>query len=192
MEEHPMQIPLQVSFRHMEHSEAIESLVRERAMKLDDFFDHIMGCRVVIEPAGKHHEHGNLYDVRIDITVPDEEMVVSREPGQHAEYKDIRVALRDAFDAARRQLQDYVRRRRGFVKSLETSPKGRVSKIFPYQGYGFIETRDGRQIYFQRQSVLHQQFDELEVGCEVAFVEEEGEKGPQASTVKPVGKHHHV
>ena len=59
-----MQLPLQVSFRHMEHSEAIEALIRERAAKLDTFADHIMSCRVVVEPAGKHHLHGNLYEVQ--------------------------------------------------------------------------------------------------------------------------------
>jgi cold shock CspA family protein/ribosome-associated translation inhibitor RaiA len=176
----------------MEHSEAIESLVREKAAKLDTFADHIMGCRVVVEPAGKHHEHGNLYEVRIDLTVPGEEIVVTREPSQHTEHRDIHVALRDAFDTARRQLEDYVRRRRGFVKTLETAPHARVSKLFPDEGYGFLETPDDREIYFHRASVLHEGFDRLEIGTEVTFVEEEGKKGPQASTVKPVGRHHHL
>ena len=187
-----MQVPLQVSFRHMEHSEAIEALVREKVAKLDASPDHIMGCRVVVEPAGKHHEHGNLYEVRIDITVPGEEIVVTREPSEHAEYKDIQVAIRDAFDSARRRLEDYVRRRRGAVKALETAPHARVSKLFPDEGYGFLSTPDGREIYFHRHSVLHDGFDQLQIGTEVAFVEEEGKKGPQASTVRPVGRHHHL
>lgn len=187
-----MQLPLQVSFRHMEHSAPIEALIRERAAKLDTFADQIMSCRVVVEPASKHHEHGNLYEVRIDLTVPGEEIVVTREPSEHIEYKDIHVALRDAFDAARRQLEDYVRRRRGSVKTLETAPHARVSKLFPDEGYGFIKTPDGREIYFHCDSVLHKGFDRLEVGTEVTFVEEEGKKGPQASTVRPVGKHHHL
>jgi ribosomal subunit interface protein len=187
-----MQLPLQISFRHMEHSEAIELLVREKAAKLDTFADHIISCRVVVEPVGKHHQQGNLYDVRIDLTVPGEEIVVTHEPSQHTEYKDIHVALRDAFDSARRQLEDYVRRRRGAVKSHETAPHARVSKLFPDESYGFIETPDGREIYFHCDSVLHDGFNRLEVGTEVTFVEEEGKKGPQASTVKPVGKHHHL
>jgi ribosome-associated translation inhibitor RaiA len=107
-----MQLPLQVSFRHMQHSDAIEAIVRQKAAMLDKFADRIMGCRVVVEPSGKHHEHGNLYEVRIDLTVPGEEIAVTREPGEHTEYKDIHVALRDAFDSARRQLEDYVRRQR--------------------------------------------------------------------------------
>ncbi|HLN27407.1 MAG TPA: HPF/RaiA family ribosome-associated protein [Gemmataceae bacterium] len=187
-----MQLPLQISFRHMERSEEIEALVREKAAHLDTFADHIMSCRVVVEPAGKHHLHGNLYEVRIDIMVPDEEIAVTREPSQHTECRDIHVALRDAFDSARRKLEDYVRRRRGTVKALETAPHARVSKLFPDEGYGFLETPDGREVYFHRHSVLHEGFDRLQIGTEVTFVEEEGKKGPQASTVRPVGRHHHL
>ena len=187
-----MQLPLQISFRHMEHSDAIETVVREKATALDTFAEHIMSCRVVVELAGKHHQHGNLYEVRIDLTLPGGEIAVTREPSQHTEYRDIQVALRDAFDSARRRLEDYVRRRRGFVKTLETSPHARVSKIFPDEGYGFLATPDGREIYFHRHSVLHDEFDQLQIGTEVIFVEEEGKKGPQASTVRPVGRHHHL
>jgi cold shock CspA family protein len=187
-----MQLPLQVSFRHMDPSEAIEAIVRERADELDTFAGDIMSCRVVVEPAGKHHEHGNLYEVRIDLTLPGEEIAVTREPGKHTEYKDIQVAVRDAFDAARRKLEDYVRRRRQDVKTHEVPAHGRVSQLFPREGYGYIETPDGREVYFHRHSVLHEGFDGLEVGTEVSFVEEEGHKGPQASTVKLVGRHHHL
>ena len=187
-----MQLPLQISFRHMDHSESIEALVREKATHLDTFAGHIMSCRVVVEPAGKHHLHGNRYEVRIDLTVPGEEIAVTREPGEHTEYRDIQVALRDAFDSARRQLEDYVRRRRGSVKALETAPHARVTKLFPEEGYGFLETPDGREVYFHRHSVLHEGFDRLQVGTEVTFVEEGGKKGPQASTVRPVGRHHHL
>jgi cold shock CspA family protein len=176
----------------MQHSEEIEAIIREKVDKLDIFPDHIMGCRVVVEPAGKHHEHGNLYEVRIDITVPGEEIVVTREPSQRTAYKDIQVALRDAFDSARRRLADYVRRRQGSVKALETAPHARVSKIVPDEGYGFLQTPDGREIYFHRHSVLEEGFDQLQLGTEVTFVEEVGKKGAQASTVKLVGRHGHA
>jgi cold shock CspA family protein/ribosome-associated translation inhibitor RaiA len=184
-----MKLPLQVSFRHMEHSDAIDAEVREKAAMLDKFADHIMSCRVVVEPSGKHHQHGNQYEVRIDLAVPHEEIAVTREPSKHTEYKDIRVALRDAFDSARRQLEDYVRRCRGAVKAHEATPHARVIKLFPEEDYGFIETPEGREVYFHRASVLHQGFDRLRIGTEVAFVEEQGQKGPQASTVKLIGRH---
>jgi cold shock CspA family protein len=187
-----MQLPLQISFRHMEHSDAIETVVREKATALDTFAEHIMSCRVVVELAGKHHQHGNLYEVRIDLTLPGGEIAVTREPSQHTEYRDIQVALRDAFDSARRQLEDYVRRQRRDVKAHEIAPHARVSQLFPKEGYGFLATPDGREIYFHRHSVLHDEFDQLQIGTEVIFVEEEGKKGPQASTVRPVGRHHHL
>jgi cold shock CspA family protein/ribosome-associated translation inhibitor RaiA len=186
-----MKLPLQVSFRHMEHSEAIETLVREKAARLDKFAGDIMSCRVVIEPLAKHHKRGNPYDVRIDLTLPGKEIAISREAAWHEEFKHLEVALREAFDEARREVEDYVRLRRGDVKHHETPPYGRVSQLFPHLGYGFIETPDGREIYFHRHSVLHDAFDRLQVGTEVTFVEEEGLKGPQASTVKLVGRHHH-
>lgn len=187
-----MKLPMQVSFRHMEHSEAIEALVREKAARLDKYAADIMSCRVVIQPLAKHHKRGNPYEVRIDLTFAGKEIAITREAAEHEEFKHLEVALRDAFDEARREIEDYVRRRRKEVKHHEIPPHGRVSQLFPHQGYGFIETPDGREIYFHRHSVLHDAFDHLQIGTEVTFVEEQGRKGPQASTVKLVGRHHHL
>ena len=106
-----MAFPLEITFRHMDPSETIEALIREKVAKLETFPDHILSCRVVVEPKGKHRQDGNLYDVRIDLTVPGEEIVISRQADEHTEYRDLNVALRDAFDSARRQLTDHVRRR---------------------------------------------------------------------------------
>jgi ribosome-associated translation inhibitor RaiA len=104
-----MHLPLQIAFHNLEPNEAIEEGVRLRAAKLDEFAEHIMGCRVVIEVPHRHHQHGNLYQVRIDLTVPGEEIVVNREPPAHTQYRDVTVAIRNAFDSAQRQLEDYVR-----------------------------------------------------------------------------------
>jgi len=183
---------LQVTFRRMEHSDAIEAMVREKAALLDKFAGDIMSCRVVVDLVGKHHQHGNHYEVRLDITLPGDEITVTHEPGQHTEYRDIAIALRDAFDMARRRLEDSVRRQRGAVKAHEPLPHARVIQLLPTEGYGFLETPDGREVYFHRKSVLSDAFDQLEVGTEVTFVEEEGKKGPQASTVKLVGRHGHL
>jgi cold shock CspA family protein len=105
----------------------------------------------------------------------------------HAVDEDLYVAIRDAFDAARRRLEDYAGRQRGAVKSHEERHRARVSRLFPEEGYGFLATPDGREIYFHRHSVLHPGFDRLAIGTEVRFVEESGEKGPQASTVAIAG-----
>jgi ribosomal subunit interface protein len=185
-----MQIPLQITFQNMEPSPAVEARIREKAEKLDHFHDHIMACRVIVESTGQHHHHGNLYQIRIDITVPGSEVVVSRDSGLNHAHEDIYVAIRDAFNAARRQLEDRLRRTQRKVKNHETPPHGRVIEYFPEDGYGRIQTPDGREIYFHENSVLNGSFRELNIGSEVRFVEGQGEVGPQASSVRPVGKHH--
>lgn len=116
-EEKFMHIPMQITIRDIEHSEALESRIRDKAKKLDEFFDHIMSCRVVVEVPHKHQHQGKQFNVRIDLGVAGGEIVVNRD---HAE--DVYVALRDAFDAAKRQLEDYVRKIRGNVKKHETKP----------------------------------------------------------------------
>ncbi len=186
-----MHLPLQIAFHNLPHSEAMAEIIGENAVKLDEFYNHIMSCRVVVDVPHRHHHEGNLYQVRIDITVPGGEIVVNREPSLHEPSKDFRQAVRDAFDAARRQLEDFARRQRGAVKHLERQPHAKVARLFPQEGYGFLATADGRELYFHRDSVLHQAFDRLHVDSEVTFVEETGDKGPQATTVQLVGRHHH-
>ncbi|NIR29983.1 MAG: HPF/RaiA family ribosome-associated protein [Gammaproteobacteria bacterium] len=185
-----MRLPLEITFRNMQQSPAIESRIREKASKLEEFCEDIMGCRVAVEAPHRNHNKGNLYHIRIDLTVPDGELVVSRGPGQQHAHEDVYVAIRDAFNAAKRQVQDYMRRRRGHVKRHDAPPHGRIVQLYPEEGYGKIETPDGRLVYFHRNSVLNGDFDKLEVGVEVRFAEEKGDEGPQASTVKIVGKHH--
>jgi len=108
--------PVEIVFQNFASSPAVEARIRERAEKLDRFYDQIMGCRVAVEASHRRHHKGNLYHVRIDLTVPGEELVVSRVPDDKQAHEDIYVAIRDAFDAMRRQLEDYARRRRGQVK----------------------------------------------------------------------------
>lgn len=201
-----MILPIEVTFRGVQHNEQAEAWVREAAGKLDQVYSKIMSCRVVIELPHQHRHWGNPFQVRVDLSVPGKELTVTGEPKLpspqrvrqtkkskrleiDAPYKDLHVAIRDAFRAAKRQLQDYVRLRRRESKTHETQPRGRVSRIFAGEGYGFLTTQDGREVYFHRDSVLHNAFDRLEPGTEVNFAEEEGEKGPQASTVKATRRH---
>jgi cold shock CspA family protein len=161
-----------------------------------------MGCRVLVELADRHHASGSRYHVRIDLTVPGEEIVVAHEASLHATAQDVdaetatkvaepdperkhaRVAVREAFGIARRRLQDHGRRQRGTVKAAARQPLGRIVRLFPIDEYGYIEAEDGHEVYFQKSSVLKNAFDGLTVGSTVSFVEESGEKGPQGSTVK--------
>ncbi len=112
-----MQVPLEITFRGIPHSDAVETRIREKADKLEQFCDHIISCRVAVE-AEHHHQHqGNLYHVRIDLAVPNKHLVVSREHHDKQAHEDVYVALRDAFDAIKRQLEEYVRIQRGEVKN---------------------------------------------------------------------------
>lgn len=116
-----MQIPLQIIFRGIEPSEAVEARIREKADKLERFHSHIMSCRVAVESGHHHHHQGNLYHIRIDITTPGKEIVISRERHENQAHEDVYVAIRDAFNAAGRQLEDYVRMQRGEVKTHSTA-----------------------------------------------------------------------
>jgi cold shock CspA family protein/ribosome-associated translation inhibitor RaiA len=182
-----MEMPLQITAHDFALSPGIEAEIRKHAARLDTYYDRILRCRVVVEAPVGHHHRGGPFTVRLDLTVPRGELVVNRQADA-----DLLVAIRDAFDALRRRLEDYVREHRGDVKAHETVPVGKVAKLFPHEGYGFIETTDGREIYFHGHSVLDPGFDELHLGTEVRFVEEQGEKGPQASTVSFPGRlpHH--
>lgn len=179
-----MQLPLQITFRHMEPSEAVEARLHKEAEKLERFFDHIMSCRISVEAPHGHHHQGRLYKVRIDLTLPGAELAASREHHDNHAHEDVYVAIRDAFDAIQRQLEDYARRRRGHVKTHELPTYGQVIRLYPFEDYGIIQTADGREIYFHRNSLLNIEFDKLEEGTRVRFVEVPGDQGPQASAVQ--------
>jgi ribosomal subunit interface protein len=187
-----MQVPVQVTFRDMPLSDAVEAACHREAEKLDRYFDRITSCRVVVAESHHRHQKGNLYEIRVGLTVPGREIVVNREPALHHRDEDIFVALREAFDRVQRQLEDYARRRRGDVKVHEGPPRGRIVRLVPGENCGFLETLEGREIYFHRNSVVNGAFDRLAVGDEVRFEEEAGEQGPQASSVSRVGRHEHA
>jgi cold shock CspA family protein/ribosome-associated translation inhibitor RaiA len=186
-----MQRPLQISFRDMPPSEAVERSIREHADRFECFHARITGCRVMIESHHRHHRQGKLYHVRIDLTVPGGEIVVGRDPAEHHAHEDVYVAIRDAFDAARRRLEDHARRWRGDTKTHQVPGHGRIVRLVVEDGYGFIATPDGEEVYFHRNSLTEGDFDHLRVGVEVRYTlhEGEGEQGPQASAVTPIGKH---
>jgi cold shock CspA family protein len=196
-----MIIPVQITIRNVASTPEVEEKIRVLAQKLEKFYSPITSCRVLVEAPARHRRKGFLFHVRIDLTVPEGEIVVKREPTLHAreqktgderrrkqmetrpERKHLEVAVREAFHAARRRLEDHARRKRADIKTHEPMPEARVTKLFPVEGYGYIETPDGREIYFHANSVLNNRFKSLKLGSKVAFTEEPGEKGPQASTV---------
>lgn len=203
-----MILPVQTTFRNMNHSDAVATRIQEEADKLDQYFDRITSCRVLVEAPHRHHRRGDPFHIRIELGVPGKELVVTHDPTAHTvskqdeeghltkqmevggPHKDVYVAIRDAFKAIRRQLQDYVHNLRQEVKTHHPAPHARVVSLFPEKDHGFIETPDGREIYFHRKSLLNTAFEHLTIGSEVIFTEEAGENGPRASTVRLAGKHH--
>ncbi|MCX8115708.1 MAG: HPF/RaiA family ribosome-associated protein [Burkholderiaceae bacterium] len=178
-----MQVPLQITMHGVQQSEALEAEIRERVAKLEQFYPRMISCRVTVDELSKHHRQGRQFTLRLDVHVPGKEIVVTRD-----RHEDIYVALREAFDAAKRQIEDVIREQRGDVKAHPIPQHGRVARIFADEGYGFIETPDGRELYFSRVNVVHPDFDRLEPGTPVQFIEEMADEGPQAKRVS-VGKH---
>ncbi|QDU39784.1 Cold shock protein CspB [Maioricimonas rarisocia] len=179
-----MTIPLELSFRNLDHDPVIEEEIRGYVAKLEEFFDRITSCKVIVEAPHQRHRQGNLFQVRIRLAVPRTEIVVDRASGSSPAHEDLHVAVRDAFKSARRQLQDYVRKLRGEVKSHEEPPQGRIVRLNPEDGYGFIETPDGREIYFNANSLVDVRFEQIVEGMPVRFAEVPGDQGPQATTVR--------
>ncbi len=184
-----MQVPLKISFRNAERSEPVEVAVRERVDKLSQFFHHIISCRVTLEVPNRTPHYDVLnHRVSIELSVPGDELVVSREPNENENFNDIYVTIRDAFDAAEQQLRSYSGRLQETQVTHEDSPYAIVDKMFLDKGYGFLMTTDGREIYFHENSVSPPGFDKLNKGDTVRFVEALGDEGPQASLVKGLGR----
>ncbi len=172
-----MQRPLQITTRDIPESEAIDAHIREKVGKLEQFYPHIVGCHVVVEMPHKHKHQGKLFNVRVEIKVPGSEIVVNRDLAE-----DVYVALRDAFDAAKRGLEDYGRKQRGDVKFHEPLSLGIVVRLFD-EGYGFIETEEGDEVYFHRENVASPDFESLAAGDKVQFIVEAAGEGMQAKRV---------
>jgi cold shock CspA family protein/ribosome-associated translation inhibitor RaiA len=186
-------LPLQITFRDIPPSDAIEAKIRDRVAKLGKLHDRVTRCNVVVESLQRRRFTGTLYNVRVELSVPGREpLVVNRTPTERTSHEDAYVAVRDAFDAAERRLDQLGHRMRGDVKRHETPPHGWVLRVDPLEGHGFFETPDGLEVYFHENALLTGKLSDLGVGSEVRFTLAEGEgmKGPQASSVQPVGKHH--
>jgi ribosomal subunit interface protein len=179
-----MQVPLEISTRFINLSAPLEAELRKRAARLERHTGRITGCRIAVErPTGNHHQEGGPFRVRVDITVPGSELVADKNA------EELFAAVRDAFDAAERQVETWSQRRRGDVKTPVLPPEGEVIRLFPEEGFGFIAAADGQEIYFHRNAVLEPPgFESLEVGARVRFAEEQGFEGPQASTVSLVSQ----
>lgn len=179
-----MMRPLQLSWHNVDPSDTVADLVREEVSRLERFWDRITGCAVTLEAPSRHHrQSGSKYRVRIALSVPGGKLVVGRDPTRTWKHSDLYVAVKAAFREAERQLEDHHGRMDAEVKAHAGPALATVERILRRDGYGFLRTPDGRDIYFHENSVLNGGFKRLRAGSVVRFVEEAGDEGPQASTV---------
>jgi len=183
-----MERPLDIAFHGIDPSPTIEAEIRQRVQKLERRYGNLIACRVSIEALHNQHRTGNVHDVHIVLSVPGRDLAVSREPHKAKDrfaHPDLRGALRDAFEAAERQLESH----KGSLREDTSGPSGsavmgQVAQLLPGEDHGFILNNLGTQLYFHRDSVTNAAFDDLKVGQPVHYVEEAGDAGPVATKVR--------
>jgi cold shock CspA family protein/ribosome-associated translation inhibitor RaiA len=184
--EHTAQLPLQITFRGIDHSQAVETAIRQRAAWLTRFTGLIQRFHVTVDMPHQHRHRGNHYAIRIEISTPSGEVVVSRDPSLDDSHKDFQSVLRDAFDAAARHLENNAQRSQTGAQDRGHPPPGRVTRLFPNQGYGFLTTTEGEDVYFNENSVSGASFAQLSIGSEVTFTlaPEDADQGARAASVQ--------
>lgn len=184
-----MQTPVQIQYINMESSEAVTQATEKFAAKLAQNYPDILSCKVRIEAPSARKIKGGLFHTRLEIKLPGREIAVNRNPDLHHSYTDAYVSIRDAFKSAQRQLEGKVGKMQGKVKyHEEPGSTGTVTSLYPENDCGWIETKDGREVYFHRNSLLTTSFDSLTVGTEVQFIEHQDSEEPRASSVRPIGR----
>lgn len=180
-------LPIQITVRDIENTPALEANIRKRAEKLERFYDRISSCRVVVELPQKHKRQGKIFNLRIDITVPGKELIARKQ------NEDVYVAIRDAFDAIVRQLDDHSCKRKGQVKTHTDVMHGHVARIVSKEGYGFIDGTDGNEYYFSMTNVSYPKFEQLAIGDAVEYTAETINDGRQAQhVIKERHNNHHA
>jgi len=185
-----MEVPLELAFKDVQRTEVLDKFIEEKLEKLEQVCNHIVSVRLSVEKRQRHQHRGNPFRARLVVRVPPgHEIVAKRDSVNGDMHEQLITVLNDVFEAARRQLVGLVDRQQGIVKRHpEQEVMAVVARIFRDNGYGFLRTVDGTEIYFHRNSVLHDDFDRLEPGTGVRYEAEDGEKGPQATTVEVVEK----
>ncbi len=184
-----MQTPAQIEFEGLNATPELQAAIDQHLGELERRFGRATAGRVIIRGPGEHHRTGGQYQVSIRLALPDgREVNVGRTPKEDERYADLTFAVDNAFKRARRQLQDQAKQMRGEVKHHEGEPIGTIVRLDASGDFGFLEAADGHDVYFNCNSIVDGVSD-ISVGTRVSYVEEIGERGPQASTVKILGKH---
>ena len=187
-----MQVPLEVSFHNTESSKWAENEIRTRVAELEEIYGRLISCRVRVDQRAENRNGTIPPVVRIELGIPGHnDLVVSHEP-EHLQRKfqrpDLHNAIHEAFRIAERRLRDLKEQREGRTKEplhdSENQSLGQVVELAPDADHGFLLTREGGLLYFHRNSVLTGDFDQLDRGDEVYYVEDVGDSGPIATKVR--------
>ena len=181
-----MQVPPEIAFRNVAPRDELKRQILDGVEKLEEIYPNLISCRTMVEDTTPKRRSGNDYRVRVEVGIPNHTVVVDKHDPDTTEHREVSQAIVQAFDIARKRLQKQKELQRGDVKTSDLPPHGRVTSLRTSDTgvrYGFIEARDGRQIYFQESALVDMHYGEIEVGDEVRFMEAGGNEGPQASTV---------
>ena len=184
-----MQTTPELIFHDVDRSQWVENYILERVQRLDRFADGITSCRVSLTRDQASHHKGNRYSVMVEVRTPPNHDLAARKGKIIRDLQaQLPALINHAFGAIERQLKKTAELRRGEDKRHDGQPHGIIEKLFD-EGYGFLRALDDdRQVYFHRNSVLHGDFERLAIGTEVRFTPQDGEQGPQASSVQIVAK----
>lgn len=184
-----MNKPLEITFRNLDRSETLAAVIEDKYRQLERFYRHMISMHVMVEASYKRQNKDKRYCVTIETRLSGRHLVTSRSPAMEIGQTELIPTVNDAFRAMARKLEDYSRRQRSDAKHHELPAQGRIARIFPEQGYGFIILTDGQEIYFHKNNVTHKAFLALEQDTPVRVVLDEiaSTDGPQASTVEPIG-----
>lgn len=186
-----MQVPLEISYRNIDKSQAAEKIIRAHVAELEEIYDRITSCHVRVDRRADNANHSIPPVVRIELEIPGRKnLVVAHEP-DHLQRKyqspDLNNAINEAFRIAERQLQALkeTRKSNGSVQAEGGEERflGQVAEIYPLQDYGYLLGKEGALLYFHRNAILSGDFDYLVRGVEVHYVEEDGDTGPLAKKV---------
>jgi cold shock CspA family protein len=179
---------MEISYNGLSSSAAVNDYIHERARHLERLSRDIVSCRVGIERTQHNHRVGNPLRVRVEINIPPgHDLVAVKERSDEELPNGLRTLVREVFEALEQQVRKIKERRRGEVKHHE-EPTALVVRMDKHEGYGFLQSVEGEEYYFHKNSVLHGDFERLAIGTEVRFAENQGEEGPQASSVQIVNK----
>jgi cold shock CspA family protein/ribosome-associated translation inhibitor RaiA len=186
-----MQVPAEITIKDIEKTPELEEHINKKIAKLEKLCSYIISCRVSVERPQIHPETSNPHRVRIDIKLPPSHEIVAKNlSSRHNVHDPLPIIINKTFRAAERQLIKITKIQHKIVKThLLQQTMGIVHRLFPEQGYGFIKTLDtAEDVYFNKNSVLHNDFSRIKLGTGIRFASEMGDKGLQASSVEIVEK----